>query len=201
MFNVLSAFTTIKATQHVVAKMSSKCLWSFFGDMLTICHWRYYDDMSTKYLQWYIINMTFWWHVIKMLSMTYCQQDVWWHVVKMSSMTYCWHVMLVGMLKCLLSVVGNMSFGRLGWHFLPYVGMTFSTCYQHVGACWGNMSFGGSWQRDMMPTFSTKLSPIQKTRTMYYLWFPISRTFIPSTEEVRELHLFLPDNLKRCIIF
>ena len=40
--------------------------------------------------------------------------------------------------------------------FLPNVGPTFSTCLRHVGVCRDDMSFYGSWRRDVTPTFPTK---------------------------------------------
>jgi hypothetical protein len=70
--------------------------------------------------------------------------------------TYCQHVVHVGKTKCLLSVFGNMLFGMFRWHFLPNVGPKFSTCVRYVGACWDDMSFGGSRRRDMTTTFPTK---------------------------------------------
>ena len=46
---------------------------------------------------------------------------------------------------------------QVGMTFFPNVGPTFPTFCQHAYMCWDNMSFGGSWQRDTMPTFPTKL--------------------------------------------
>ena len=40
--------------------------------------------------------------------------------------------------------------------FLPNVGPTFSTCLRHVSVCRDDMSFYGSWRRDVTPTFPTK---------------------------------------------
>ncbi len=51
----------------------------------------------------------------------------------------------------------DMSSGRLGLCFFPNVRPTFSTFCQHADMCWDDMSFGGSWQHDTMPTFPTKL--------------------------------------------
>ena len=74
----------------------------------------------------------------------------------MSLATYCQQVTHVGTTKCLQSLLGDKSFGRLKQHFLPNAGPTFSTCYGHVGVCLDGMSFEESWQGDVMPTFPNK---------------------------------------------
>ncbi len=66
--------------------------------------------------------------------------------------------------------------------FLPNVGPTFSTCLRHVGVCRDDMSFGGSWRRDVTPTFPTKLGccclcAMSVGGLLYFMdtWQPVDR--------------------------
>ena len=56
---------------------------------------------------------------------------------------------------------------QAGTTFLVDVGLNILTFCQNDGMCWDDISFGGSWQRNMMSTFPTKEFALSHTNHVY----------------------------------
>lgn len=118
--------------------------------------------MSCQILLFIWVGTTFWWHAVKMFSMTHFQNDILttcrWNIFYdiFINIVFWWDV-LKNVFKNILSTcytfwdnkmtpyyLGQHVLWKVGTTFLPNVGQEIFTCYCHIRAYWNDMSFRGS---------------------------------------------------------